>query len=114
MPPTITSAAGFETRQKLIVDPAAQDRPLRRVPSCDQQRAELDFENRDRGQENACRRGSYKFQHIGHRQAWLLRPVSRTLRPHGQQHDRHFVLGQSKLAVHCFGIETDHRCRTQA
>src|SRR5260221_8398344 len=57
---------------------------------------------------------SYEFQHIGHRQARLLRPVSRTLRPHGQQHDRHFILGQSELAVHCFGIETDHRRRTQA
>ena len=36
--------AGFEARQKLIVDPRAQDRPLRRVPSGDQQRAELDLE----------------------------------------------------------------------
>src|ERR1700740_624790 len=29
---------------------------------------------------------SYEFQHIGDRQARLLRPVSRTLLPHGQQH----------------------------
>src|SRR5262249_42475754 len=50
-----------------------------------------------------------EFQHIGHRTARLLRPVSRTLRPYGQQHDRHFVCGQSELAVHRFGIETDHR-----
>src|SRR3954451_22443459 len=57
---------------------------------------------------------SYEFQHIVHGQAHLLRPVSRTLGPHGQQHDRHFVLGQSELAVHCFGVETDHRRRTQA
>src|SRR5436190_21566366 len=36
-----------------------------------------------------------EIQHIGDRTARLLRPVSRTLRPHGQQHDWHFVLGQS-------------------
>jgi hypothetical protein len=45
-----------------------------------------------------------EFQHIGHRTARLLRPVSRTLLPYGQQHDRHFVLGQCELAGHCFGI----------
>lgn len=35
--------AGFETRQKLIVDPAAQHRPLRRVPSYNRQHTNLDF-----------------------------------------------------------------------
>jgi hypothetical protein len=55
-----------------------------------------------------------EFQHIVHRTARLLRPVSPTLRLYGQQHDRHFVLGESELAGHRFRIETDHRRRTEA
>src|SRR3546814_9680043 len=57
---------------------------------------------------------SDELEHLGHRTARLLRPVPRTLRAYGQQHDRHFILGQSELAGHRFGIETDHRRRTQA
>src|ERR1700757_2606157 len=39
-------------------------------------------------------RQSDEFKHICHRLARLLRPVSRTERAYGQQHDRNFVLGQ--------------------
>src|SRR5262245_54670238 len=38
-----------------------------------------------------------EVQHIGQRTARLLRPVSRTFRPHGQQQDRYFVVGQPEL-----------------
>src|SRR6266849_7590887 len=62
----------------------------------------------------ARRAGLCEFQHIGHRTARLLWPISGTLRPYGQQHDWHFVLGQCELAGHCFGIEADHRRRTEA
>lgn len=46
-------ASATNRRQFLVVDPGAEDRALRTIPALDQPRPELNFEDRDRGQELA-------------------------------------------------------------
>lgn len=54
-----------------------------------------------------------EFQEIADRTARLLRPVLGLLRADRNQHDRHFVVGQSEFTGDRFRVEPDDRRRTQ-